>query len=255
MYKKFYLTKTVITLSLLVCSAFASTQAASLTYNNGYVDGYSLPDINPAGSPNFENSTSINWQSSRVKFNADGTVKSGVASLSATYNGGDFLFNTLSKSYLVSSASYTLDASFFINKSGQFELRRGSVTIMGDVDAGTNGTASGNLFTANLDSWNFGDDLGGEGNFLIGFDTTINHRKSSICDIFGCTTNESAYLSLLNNSFDPYAQGNYIKDRNSYNYSFISGGLAVTTIPLPASVWLFASGLIGIAGLARRKRA
>ena len=53
---------------------------------------------------------------------------------------------------------------------------------------------------------------------------------------------ESAYISLAGGGFDP-------------NSSFKKAlGTAVTTIPLPATVWLFGSGLIGLLGVARRRR-
>jgi hypothetical protein len=32
-------------------------------------------------------------------------------------------------------------------------------------------------------------------------------------------------------------------------------GLAVTSVPVPATAWLFGSGLIGLTGVARRKHA
>ena len=36
---------------------------------------------------------------------------------------------------------------------------------------------------------------------------------------------------------------------------YASGGQPVNAVPLPAAVWLFGSGLLGLAGLARRKKA
>lgn len=245
-HKRCHLIRTTMVISLLMCSPFGSAQATSLEYNpDGTVQGYSLPGINPAGSPNFENNTSISWDST-FRLKKDDSIRRGTATLNATYDAGTFLFNTTSDSYLVTNGSYTLSSTFTYNtNTGLFEVKRGSVVINGDVDT-ANGTASGNLFTASLDSWAFD-------NTLIGFNTTINHRKSSICGVFGCTTNESAYLSLLNDNFDPLTLGNYTKDKAAYKYAFTSGGLAVTTIPIPAAAWLFGSGLIGLIGIARRR--
>ena len=31
-------------------------------------------------------------------------------------------------------------------------------------------------------------------------------------------------------------------------------GLAVTSVPVPAAVWLFGSGLVGLAGVVRRRK-
>ena len=39
---------------------------------------------------------------------------------------------------------------------------------------------------------------------------------------------------------------------HDYGYALLS---ATTVVPVPATVWLFGSGLIGLIGLARRKKA
>jgi hypothetical protein len=36
---------------------------------------------------------------------------------------------------------------------------------------------------------------------------------------------------------------------------FLSGAVSVSEVPLPAAFWLFGSGLVGVAGIARRRRA
>ena len=38
---------------------------------------------------------------------------------------------------------------------------------------------------------------------------------------------------------------------NSYNMSVTAAG--ISAVPVPAAVWLFGSGLIGLIGVARRK--
>jgi len=45
---------------------------------------------------------------------------------------------------------------------------------------------------------------------------------------------------------------------NGFNdHNFISGSISpvVSTVPIPAAVWLFGSGLLGLVGVARRKKA
>ena len=56
-------------------------------------------------------------------------------------------------------------------------------------------------------------------------------------------------------SIDPdTAEITFIGYTGSAGYLY-SGGLAVTPVPLPATIWLFASGLLGLVGIARRKAA
>ncbi len=67
----------------------------------------------------------------------------------------------------------------------------------------------------------------------------------------GGTTDITGYFS--NFQFDP----------NEHYYAFLAGGsvspttvgvdLAVSSVPVPAAVWLFGSGIVGLIGAARRK--
>ena len=38
------------------------------------------------------------------------------------------------------------------------------------------------------------------------------------------------------------------------NHVFISGGISPVTVPVPAAAWLFGSGLVGLMGVARKKK-
>jgi hypothetical protein len=48
---------------------------------------------------------------------------------------------------------------------------------------------------------------------------------------------------------------NYVVNYTTVNttYSFTGSGVAINSVPVPAAAWLFGSGLIGLAGAARRK--
>ena len=41
----------------------------------------------------------------------------------------------------------------------------------------------------------------------------------------------------------------------NWSYDNVSRSLIQTAVPIPASVWLFGSGLLGLVGMARRKKA
>jgi hypothetical protein len=91
------------------------------------------------------------------------------------------------------------------------------------------------LMTADLTGdWN----ISGEGK-LIGFNTT-NIYCDDILPVL-CTNAEVVYINLedaLDMAID----------------KFSTNGMALTSVPVPAAVWLFGSGVLGLASVARRKR-
>jgi len=50
-----------------------------------------------------------------------------------------------------------------------------------------------------------------------------------------------------------HGHGHNFNAKNDYLYEFYISSMDVTAIPVPAAVWLFASGLLGLAGFARRR--
>jgi hypothetical protein len=74
---------------------------------------------------------------------------------------------------------------------------------------------------------------------IIAFNTT-----NLDCPYFDdlCTNSESVWIELDAGGFSPIPK------------RFDDTGFAVTTIPVPAAVWLFGSGILGLASVARRKR-
>ena len=112
-------------------------------------------------------------------------------------------------------------------------VANGSLRIKGAIDEF--GIKKTTLVTANLSGeWALSDD--GQ---LIGFNTT-----NIVCSPelpINCTNSESIYL-VLDDAI------------NTGNKNYKTTGVAITTVPLPAAAWLFASGLLGLAGIARRRR-
>ena len=79
-----------------------------------------------------------------------------------------------------------------------------------------------------------------KGNFVI---ATIEMQAIAVGD---------SLLSLSEYVLNPWASGGSL-----INPDFIDASVNVTTVsavPVPAAVWLFGSGLIGLAGFARRKK-
>jgi len=182
------------------------------------VQAASLGDITPAGWPRFESDTSIKWKSKDDKG----------FTLKASLNGSMDFLNSPGDSYMVSDGSYKLKASF--DASGA--LQSGDLTIRGAVTG--LGITSTTLFTASLDAFAY------DGTTLA-FKTTITGGE--ICVVVGCTTYESIWIDLDTGGFDPTLK------------KFTDTGMAITTIPVPAAVWLFVSGIVGLASFTRRRKA
>ena len=73
----------------------------------------------------------------------------------------------------------------------------------------------------------------------------------------GFDSSNSYYLQSVDNSFyldHFFSQAGGLEDGfESWYGSWVSD--SYTVVPIPAAVWLFGSGLIGLAGMARRKKA
>jgi len=65
------------------------------------------------------------------------------------------------------------------------------------------------------------------------------------------------FLDAPGGVFDPNAIGNYqfAIEVSSGGFGVESVAIEVQTVPIPAAVWLFGSGLLGLLGIARRKKA
>ncbi len=197
-----------------------------LTYNeDGTVVDFSLPGLNSAGNPNFYNDVTVTWNNGR-RYDTLTAVSS---------KGGSMFFtrgvtNGVPDVYAVQNSSFKLYAKF--DNAGN--LLGGTLSIRGTL-VGPDFGGRGRLVSADLDLNAFVITEN-----LIGFNTVnLNCRISGVV----CSDSESVYLRLDTAGF------------NTSLRNFTATGLAVTTIPLPAAVWLLGSGLLGLAGFSRRRRA
>ena len=66
---------------------------------------------------------------------------------------------------------------------------------------------------------------------------------------------ELSFFNAWDSEFDTGIQTNDFEDDDFYAWAVRSGDVPATVVPVPAAVWLFASGLIGLLGVARQKKA
>ena len=198
--------------------------AAAFTSTNTFADTDTLPTIIDPSFPQFQNSVTIKRGNGPNSDTWSISNKNGQNSTSQ-------FFTSVSTSYAVSSVKY--DGSVLWNPNGTFNS--GTVSITGKVA----GFSRQELMTADLVGYEWDT-----GSFL-GFNTSNIQCSADLNSLIGgggCTTNESLVIQLKNGW-----------DGNPLTKGLNLSGIAITSVPLPAAVWLFISGL-GLMGVAARRK-
>jgi hypothetical protein len=144
--------------------------------------------------------------------------------------------NRTTSSLFRSGSGLATDELVIANTTFDFNFgTKNKVTIKGATSE-----ATGTLMTADLTGdW-------AQNGSLIGFNTTNISCAPGITAWTGsCTTAEVVYF-LLNGTPD-FTQ-------RTQGWASVTG-IAYTSIPVPAAVWLFGSGLVGLVGISRRRKA
>jgi hypothetical protein len=212
--------KTVAFASMLGFLAFGSANSYADITSNLLSDH--LSGIVPPSLPAFVEGVNVSYSK----------INSSTRALKATY-ASDLGVSSLvytNKVFGISNTTYSLTANF--NNSNVFQ--NGTVSISGKITGlGINTTQT--LMTANLTKF-----ATGYGGYVLGFNTSNIVCNPLINAYSQCTTAESIYIGIF----------------KSFNFKtdFSTKGYALTSVPIPAAAWLFGSGLLGLVGIARRKK-
>jgi hypothetical protein len=170
------------------------------------------------------------------------------------------LTNTLAD--LQSLAQTLSDISFSVTNGGA--VTTSSVTTTANLIGLTDGSTSATHTSGTTNPWTLS---GSGGNYLF---TGLNGQDQTRSLILGNITNEATYCvpkcpdGLGNSNFNPFIDETAtfilgisgVTAASSISNVVFSFGTAPETfvgVPIPAAVWLFGSGLIGLIGIARRR--
>ena len=127
----------------------------------------------------------------------------------------------------------------------------GTISIVGGVSAA--GIAGGaTLLSGTFDSASVFDVGGGTFNFKITGGSFNDTKHPDLLTYFGMPLVD--YQGGLNISFNTTVSPLSVGDAFT-SATVFSGNIVNSPVPVPAAVWLFGSGLLGLVGVARRKKA
>jgi len=213
----------MVSTPLLLFACASTSQAMSV------VPDWNMPGIPDAGFGHFQDSV-------RVTFARNGQNWK----LTATETGGTSLFQEdPTHAYSLSNTKFMLTANF----DSLFHFTGGNMQIKGKIPE--SGVSSGTLrWNANLTG--FGVDINPfDGSpIALGFETRgYSGRATQLAD----GSPQSVYL------FDPRLATLALDLFNHHGSSLSVNATALTTVPVPAAVWLLGSGLIALFGVRRKE--
>jgi len=219
--------KKIITKSVIAAFALfavAGTANATIVDNGAYQVG----DLPPSGIPNIASDDGF------FKYHLRGN-----GSKKMKYKAkGDFVLNMGSGSYLIKDARIKVKGK--IKKDGTLRRKKdgtlkGGKSFIEGIDPFSPGERTTLVTFQSNGDFSFLWDADGEDVFGMSI-TNID------CPLWDFCTNTETF----------YAIGEF--GTNPARIKAKSGVLGVTTIPVPAAVWLFGSGLLGLVGVARKRR-
>lgn len=201
--------------TLLAVAAASPAQAASVSY---YLDqSNDLPD-------------GINYAQVTISDGIGGNIDFSVDVLSSAFTVTD----PVAQNFGMQNFSFNYDNSLAVNTGNIINIDPSTWMLSQDANAG-----------------------GGFGKFEFQLSGTGASRTEllsfSITGVAGDTVNSYAIGSTLNPSSGEYFAA-HIAGFDTTNGVTSAQFAGSTPVPVPAAVWLFGSGLLGLVGVARRKR-
>jgi len=92
----------------------------------------------------------------------------------------------------------------------------------------------------------------GIGDYTVAVMQYDNFAGTSLSDAFA-RENEPSFTSIFNCSNGSFCDASSSNRTNEWAFDVLNVDDATSVVPVPAAVWLFGSGLIGLAGVARRR--
>lgn len=101
----------------------------------------------------------------------------------------------------------------------------------------------------------FSDDPFAGGSVFANYASVSDDARTTYCHAYGCATLtlESEAKLSANTIYNGTQNGETVSIFGNEDYSYALVRTHVSPVPVPAAVWLFGSGLIGLVGMARRK--
>jgi len=230
-----------LTTALLACSALftAASNAAIVTINGADVS-FTYDDSTVFGSANVVGN-SIFFQP--TNFIAESLNDAGAVSLR----------ETLTIDVQATTTGYDM-SSFLLAEQGDYQLKgsSSSVSASGRLGVASMTTATCGTFGIMVcNDFNIFNVANSDLN-TVGALTAWNGSTSvDLADTIGWGSDSFVQLSLQNNLS---ATSTVIGDEAMIQKKFGAIGITVNPVPVPAALWLFGSGLIGLAAFVKRKK-
>jgi len=180
----------------------------------------------------------------------DGALDESSSSGVLTVSGSSMTISQNSIFDFIAGGSYSLTANF--SGAGVFDPTGSSLTATGtSLDTGFEGGAyqSGTLVTGDLFNFGFGGN-GAAGIFEFEFNN-VGGDMAAFGSLGGATIPVFDLTPAYGGNWDPLLTNNPA----FWQQSFTATSNVDTFVPVPATVWLFGSGLLAMAGVARKTKA
>lgn len=233
-------TLAIASVTLAAAMVTAQAHAAAVTYSAG--GQITNTNINASGTNN------IVYDPTPLTYEGDWTIDFATGEFTGNMFFGDYSATTTSTVFLIGTLVST--ATFYgvgQNIGGTGNWDEGSLTFSFHIPTGAanSGIAS--------DSYRSADPT------CTGNSTSCNAALSANPDWSGLTVNlvfDDASLSSFSGTVIGVSRSGSGLTANTTTITHsIAGAAVVSEIPLPAAAWLFGTGLVGLAGVARRRNA